>query len=78
MPFAFFGGRLLLVHPLGMLVETLDLHGVPVMEFSFDNDLEDGLTFLLDQVRNRFRDQVERDSLDLLGRRLPASSPHRA
>lgn len=67
MPVAFFAGRLLLLHPLGVLIEGLDLYGVPVMEFPLDQDLEDCLAFLLDLVRDRFRDQVERDAFDLFG-----------
>ena len=68
MPVAFFGGRLLLFHPLGVLIEGLDFHGIAVMEFPFYKNLEDGLAFLLDLVRDRLRNQVERDALDLLGR----------
>ena len=72
MPVAFFAGRVLLLHPLRVLVEGFDFHGIAVMEFSFDNDLEDRLALLLDLVRDCLRDQIERDALDLLGRRLPA------
>ena len=67
MPVAFFGGRFLLIHPLGVLVECFDLHGVTVMKFPLNKNLEDCLAFLLDLIRDRFRDQVERDALDLLG-----------
>ena len=70
MPVAFFGGRVLLIHPLCVLVECFDFHGVTVMEFSLNNDLEDCLAFLLDLIRDRLRNQVERDALDLLGRRF--------
>ena len=68
MPVAFFGGRVLLIHTLRMFIEGLDLHGIAVVEFALNKDMEDRFTLLLDQVRNRLRDQVERDALDLLGR----------
>jgi len=68
MPFAFLGGRVFLLHPLGVLIEGFDLDGVPVMEFTFDQNLEDRLALLLDLIRDRFRDQIERDAFDLLGR----------
>ena len=67
MPVAFFTGRLRLIHPRGVLVECLDIHGIAVMEFPHDKDLENAIALLLDLLRDRFWDQVERNAIDLLG-----------
>jgi hypothetical protein len=66
MPVAFIPDWLHLIHPLCMLVECLDIHGITMMELLFDANLENRLTLLLDLVRDRCGDQIERNALDLL------------
>ena len=67
MPVAFCPGRALLVHSLCVFVTSFYNDGVTVMKFFLNRDLENRFAFLLDLIRNDCCNQVEWDSLDLLG-----------